>query len=127
MLSSPNWPDLFDEIPPAIEQLESHDAHCSLEAATLLQGALDTLRAPNGVRAWDEIVNAIGRLAELGFRHVDKLPREGELVRNNLPPDTITFICTVAGAYQEWGAPRETDDVVTELCAERDKRLGRRA
>ena len=115
-VSPPDWSVFIDDLLPAAEHLEDYDAHCSLEAATLLQAAHDTLLALNGVRAWDHIVQAIGRLAELGFRHVDKLPRAGEWVGNKLPPHTIAFICAVHHAYALWGSYRDREDVIEELC-----------
>jgi hypothetical protein len=113
-VSPPNWSDFIDNLLPAADHLEDRDvgdpdARRWLEAAVLLRAAHDTLLAPNDVRAWDEIVNAIGWLIGYGQRHGDKLP-----------PDTVTFICAVADAREQCGAPRERDEVVEELCRATD-------
>ena len=93
-----NWDALFAEIPVAIEQLLAHDAHCSREAAYLLEGTLHALKAVNSARAWDEIVPMIGRLAIYA----------SDARRGGLPQATVDFLDRVENAFSEWNdAPRE--------------------
>lgn len=68
---------LFTHLPTAIDRLRSHDAHCSFEVAALLECALDVLRAPNAIRAYDSITATIAELAiTLPQRHGDTLPED---------------------------------------------------
>lgn len=90
------WPPtLLDDMRFAVGRLESHDAHCSLEAAVLLNAAWDILLMPHDINHWDTIVGAISRLAELGQRHGEKLPA-----------DTVAFIIAVTEARKRWGKER---------------------
>jgi len=69
-----DWPTLFLQLPVAVQQLERHDAHCSYEVAALLRASLGLLNAPTPPeRAYDIIIDTIGRLASLSDRHRDRL------------------------------------------------------
>lgn len=101
-----DWAALFREIPAAIQQLESDDAHCAPEAANLLDCALYTLKAVNPVRAWDQIVPMIGYLA------VHANDKHGQ----SLPQDTRDFLDRIEDAFSDWNCTvRDTDEVMREL------------
>ncbi len=101
-----DWATLFREIPAAIRQLESDEAHCAPEAARLLDCALFALKVVNPVRAWDQFVPMIGYLAV----HANDTHGDG------LPQDTRDFLDRIEDAFSDWNCTvRETEDVVREL------------
>lgn len=98
-----DWEALFREMPVAIRQLRSHDAHCSFEAAELLETAFDVLRARDQTRAYDRIVAGMGELVTLSDRLV------------NLPPDTTDFLNVLADDLAEAFIARGEHEVIEEL------------
>jgi len=97
------WELLFEHIPVAIDQLRKHDAHCSFEAAELLECALDVLRAVDVVRAYDSITQTIGELVQLGLR------------RETLPKDTTHFLEVLSDDLTEAFAARGEREVIAQL------------
>jgi len=87
-----DWPILFKELPVAIEQLRFHDAHCSREAALLLDGGLFALKTHDPARVWAEIVPIIGMLAIEANDHRTQ----------ELPQPTLAFLDKIEGAFSEW-------------------------
>jgi len=70
-----DWPTLFLQLPVAVQQLERHDANCSYEVALLLRAALGLLNPPMPPeRAYDILIDTIGRIASLSDRHCELLP-----------------------------------------------------
>lgn len=107
---TPDWRALFRELPIAVDQLMSHDAHCSREVAHMFECALFSLQAVNPVRAWDEIVPMIGRLA------IYARDAHGE----RLPQDTRDFLDQVENAFAEWNhSTDEPEDVIRALSTPR--------
>lgn len=86
------WDVLFAHLPVAIEQLRFQDAHCSREAALLLDGGLLALRKHNAAEVWAELVPVIGMLAIEANDHR----------REVLPEKTRTFLDAVEGAFNRW-------------------------
>jgi len=106
-----DWATLFREIPAAIQQLESDEAHCAHEVARLLDCALYALKAVNPVRAWDQIVPMIGYLV-IGYLAVHANDKHGE----SLPQDTRNFLDRVEDAFSDWNCTvRDTNEVMGEL------------
>jgi hypothetical protein len=87
-----DWTTLFRELPVAIEQLRFHDAHCSREAALLLDGGLIALKKHRAAEVWAELVPVIGMLAIEANDHR----------REVLPEKTRTFLDAVEGAFSQW-------------------------
>ncbi|MCW1984378.1 UNVERIFIED_ORG: hypothetical protein M2348_000089 [Sphingomonas sp. R1F5B] len=87
-----DWPSLFRELPIAIEQLRFHDAHCSREAALLLDGGLFALKHLDPARVWAELVPVIGMLAIEANDHRTQA----------LPKQTLAFLDKIEGAFSEW-------------------------
>lgn len=70
-----DWPTLILQLPIAVQQLERHDAHCSYELALLLRAALGLMNPPMPPeRAYDILIDTIGRIASLSDRHCEVLP-----------------------------------------------------
>ncbi|MFN4134966.1 MAG: hypothetical protein ACK4G2_04885 [Novosphingobium sp.] len=70
-----DWPTLLLQLPIAVQQLERHDAHCSYELALLLRAALGLMNPPMPPeRAYDILIDTIGRIASLSDRHCEVLP-----------------------------------------------------
>lgn len=88
----PYWRDLIRELPAAIKQLRFYDAHCSKEAALLLDGGLHALKTHDPARTWAEIVPIIGMLAVEANDHR----------RQELPQKTLDFLDRVEGAFNDW-------------------------
>ena len=87
-----DWPSLFRELPVAIEQLRFHDAHCSREAALMLDGGLIALKSHDAPKVWAELVPVIGMLAIEANDHRHAV----------LPEKTRTFLDAVEGAFNQW-------------------------
>lgn len=90
-----DWATLFKEIPVALEQLRSYDAHCSKEAALLLDGAQFALKNHDPARVWEELVPIIGMLAIEANDHR----------RHQLPQHTLDFLDRIEGAFSHWHMP----------------------
>jgi hypothetical protein len=86
-------------------RLRSNDAHCSYEAAELLECALDVLRAPNATRAYESITKTIAELA------ITLPQRHGDL----LPCDTRYFLDVVGDDYCEAFGRRGQQEIVAGL------------
>ncbi|MEE4538385.1 MAG: hypothetical protein V2J51_07845 [Erythrobacter sp.] len=102
-----DWATLFKEIPVAVEQLRSHEAHCAPEAAALIECAMDVLHAFDPVRAYDRIAHTMCELAHLSLHH------------RHLPADTTRFMSILSDDYIEVFSPRGEQDVIERLSAPR--------
>ncbi|MCT8988869.1 hypothetical protein NYR54_00970 [Chelativorans sp. SCAU2101] len=98
-----NWRVLFEELPKAINQLESHDAHHSLEAALCLRMALDVLRCGGSLEVYDQLIFGMSKIAETGTS------------RRSLPRDTCWLLECFADDFAEWQCQDRDAELVARL------------
>lgn len=101
-----DWPTLFLQLPMAVQQLEMHDAHCSYEVAVLLRAALGLLNPPMPPeRAYDILIDTIGRIASLSDRHCEQLPERMLQFLNRVDDANADYLFGEDMAEEESGWP----------------------